>query len=259
MNRSLNCRLLIVALTALFCLSLTGCGPNFGEKIVVEGTEIYYKDGIKKEEAEGLAEMLKGDGFIDGKKKSVQLLRRGDVVEFRMAVAKDSQKDKKIQESVKRLLLQISAEFNGDQVEIHLCTPKLESVSVVKGLSGKKYTYENTNVYYRDISLEQAKAVVAILFASSFTSEPGVDLHLSQPQTTVKIKMATAAPTDSKQLKIFATSVVQAASKKVFDGNVVEFEFCDPFFSPKSIVSSKQFTAGGASPLGTIAPVSGGK
>lgn len=251
MNRSHFSRLLMVATAALLCFGFTGCGPNFGEKVVVDGTEIYYKDGAKKEDVDKLAEMLKNEGFVDGKKKSVQLLKRGNVWEFRMAVGKNSQKDKEVQESVKRLLLQISAALDGAEVEIHLCTPKLESVSVVKGLSGKKYTFDNTNVYYRDISLEQSKAIVAILFASSFASEPGIDFHFSQPASTVKIKMATTATINSQQMKMFATSVVQAASKKVFDGNVVEFEVCDPFFSTQSIISSKQFNVGGAGPIDT--------
>lgn len=240
MNRSTSSTWLIVFTIVLTCIGLTGCGPNFGEKIVIEGTEIYFKDGAEKSDADKLAKTLKTNGFVDGKKKSVQLLKRGSVWEFRMAVASASQKDKKVQESVKPLLLEISSVLDGGKVEVHLCNSKLESISVVKGLRGKRYTFDQTDIFYSDVSLDQTKSVAAILFASGFPSEPGVDLHISQPETTVEIRMATnSTSTDTEQFNVFTTSVVQAASKKVFNGSTVEFAICDPFFNPTSTTSSK--------------------
>ena len=239
MNRRKITCLLTTFFVSVLLFGVTGCGPNFGEKLDVNGTEIYYKNGVKKEDAERLAKKLEAEGFVDGKKKSVQLLKRGDVWEFRMAVGNKAQKDEKVKNSVRRLCLELSSAFGGDKVEIHLANSALDSISVVKGLRGKKYTFDKTNFFYREVSLEQVKQVSAILFASGFASEPGVDFHISQPETTIKIQMATGAQNiKTKQLQVFAASVAKAASSKVFDGKTVEFVFCDNMFEPVSMVST---------------------
>jgi len=76
---------LYFALT-LICVSSIGCGPNFGEKLELEKTEIYYKDGATQADAQRLGDKLTEMKFVDGNPKSVQLLKRDDVWEFRMAV-----------------------------------------------------------------------------------------------------------------------------------------------------------------------------
>ena len=138
---------------AMIVVASTGCRPNFGEKLEINATEIYYKDGATQADAQRLADLLEKKQFIDGKRKSVQLTKNGNVWQFRLAIARGG-----ITEAVKREMkvygLELSAGFDGDPFETHLCNLKLESQAVVTGLRGKRYQLSNTIYYYNDLELE---------------------------------------------------------------------------------------------------------
>ena len=70
----------------LALIVIAGCG-NFGKKVSKDYLEIYYKDGITKEQAEKALEYFypkwqdKGE---ETKRKSIQLAKNGDTINFRM-------------------------------------------------------------------------------------------------------------------------------------------------------------------------------
>ena len=225
---------------ALICVTSVGCGPDFGEKLVINKTDIYYKDGATKADAERLGKHLEEIKFIDGKAKSVQLVKRGSVWEFRMATT-NSKQDEASKDPLKLYCLELSSAFDGAEFEVHLCNQKLESKSVVKGLRGKRYRLGNNSYYYRDVELDQVKKFAAIAFATQLDTNNGFNYHLSQPESTVVIRMAhSKAAKGDKRLAMAATSTAVAVSKKLFDGKPVDVLICDPFFNTQNSYSSKQ-------------------
>ena len=71
----------------LSCVVLASC-TNYGKKVSKDNLEVFYKDGISKDEAQKLFDFLyplwnKGD------KKSVQLVKIKDTITFRMVTNKE--------------------------------------------------------------------------------------------------------------------------------------------------------------------------
>ena len=236
---------LLYLILALLCVSSIGCGPNFGEKLVIRKTEIYYKDGATKADAQRLGELLEKLTFIDGNRKSLQLVKRDDVWEFRMAVGKGGNSEE-TRQHMKLYCLELSAGcFDGDAVEVHICNPKLESKSVVKGLRGKRHQLESGKsvFYYKDVSLEQVINFAAIAFATQLDRGPDMSYHLSQSGDVIEIRVKHPA-VENMQLARRANDAAVATSNRVFSGKQVDVLICDQLFNEKSRYSSvKKATA----------------
>lgn len=247
MKRATLSNPLLYLILALLCVSSIGCGPNFGEKLVVRKTEIYYKDGATEADAQRLGEVLEKLMFIDGKRKSVQLLKRDDVWEFRIAVGKVADSEV-IKQKMKLYCLELSGGcFDGETVEVHICNRKLESKSVVKGLRGKRHQLEKSVYYYEDVTLEQVLDFSAIPYATQL--DPGVEMsyHLSQSGDVIEIR-AVHPNADDKLVAGPANDTAVATSNKVFSGKQVDVLICDPFFTEKSVYSSVKKAAATPAP-----------
>lgn len=223
---------------AIVCVSSIGCGHNFGEKLVINKTEIYYKDGATQADAQRLGDKLKELKFIDDNPKSVQLLKRDDLWEFRMAVGKggDTEAAKK---QMKFYSLELSSAFDGDAVEVHICDPKLESKSVIKGLRGKRYKLNNAVYYYEGLDEAKVKEFAAIAVATQLDIGPGANFHLSKSGDAVEIRMAHPTGTkENKQVAAAASDTAGAVSNKLFGGKRVDVLICDPYFESPEVFSS---------------------
>ena len=243
MKPSTSVKTFLYLLLALICTTSVGCGPNFGEKLDVNNTEIYYKDGATLADAERLGKQLEKMKFIDGNNKSVQLVKRGDVWEFRMATVK-WEDDEASKGPLKLYALQISSGFDGDEVEVHVCNNKLETKAVVKGLHGKLYQLNRNDYYYTDVDLKQVKNFASIAYGTELDSGTGFNFHLSKPEAAVEIRMA--YPTlvkGNKRLASAAAATAVAASNKLFDGNEVKVLIGDTYFTTQETFSSTQKAA----------------
>ena len=227
---------------ALICISSIGCGPNFGEKLEIEGTEIYYKDGATQADAQKLGDKLKELQFVDGNRKSVQLLKPDDVWEFRMAVGKSGNSEA-IRNQMKRYCLELSSAFDGAPVEVHICNSGLESKSVVKGLSGKRYqyTYKNSSTvcFYQDIDIAKVKRFVAIAKGSELDRGDDSTFHISKSADAIEIRMAHSVEAQkNKAVMVAATNAAVSASNTLFGGKRVDVLICDPYFDSPKVFSS---------------------
>ena len=118
----------IKTVLVLFAITLFLSCTGYGEKLVFNGTEVYYLDGIEKGEAENLGNFLVRSEFADGRTKSVQLTKNGNYV-FRMVTNKDAQEKKQYEILFKVLASQISdSVFSGKPVDFDICTNTFESV-----------------------------------------------------------------------------------------------------------------------------------
>ena len=223
---------------ALICVSSIGCGPNFGEKLVLDKTEIYYKDGATQADAQRLGDKLTEMKFVDDTAKSVQLLKRDDVWEFRMAVGKSSIGSEQVKNQMKIYCIELSSAFDGDPVEVHICNNALESKSIVKGMSGKRHRIADTVYYYKDIDLAMVENFAAIPVATKL-DPGGSTFHLSKSADALEIRMSHVNEAkENKQVMNAATATAVATSNKLFGGKQVDVLICDPYFDSPKVFSS---------------------
>ena len=224
---------------ALICVSCIGCGPDFGEKLEIDGAEIYYKGGVTQADAQRLGDKLKAMKFIDGNAKSVQLLKRDDVWEFRMAVGKGGNSED-LKNQMKTYCVELSSAFDGDPVEVHICSPKLESKSVVKGLSGKRYQFQKSVYFYDGVDLATVKSFAAISIGTNL-NPGGSTFHLSKSGDALEVRMShVPAAKENKRVAATAKNTAMAVSNQLFDGRQVDVLICDPFFDSPKVFSSAQ-------------------
>ena len=108
---------LLVLVFALFLLSCS----NYGDKVVYDGTEIYYKDNVLQEKADQVGAYLEEIEFTDGTPKSVQITK-DSVYNFRMVIQKGLENDESMEMSFKALGFLLSKEvFDGAPLNYQLC------------------------------------------------------------------------------------------------------------------------------------------
>ncbi len=164
MKSNLSLPLLLLVIASLFSCT------NYGDKLSKDNVEVYYKDGIKKEEAQKTLDLLYPSWNESGNQKSVQLARKTDTVFFRMVI--DEEKAKAIGDEIYlQLANEISeAAFKGVPVNVDLTNNTFESIRI---LSFKKMDVENYGTKIKkgnievyslgDISKEEAALLAAFL------------------------------------------------------------------------------------------------
>lgn len=122
-------------LLVLFAAFLVSCSPNYGEKIDVQGADLYYKDSITLAQAEKIKNYLIeqqffGDQADSGVGKSIQLAISDSTFAFRFPVKKGIDQDEQYIAQLKLIAGQLT-ELMGQQVDIHLCDENLETIRTV--------------------------------------------------------------------------------------------------------------------------------
>lgn len=121
------------ALILVSIVLLASCS-GYGDKEVFNGTEVFYKGEITKDEVNKLGNYLISSEFADGRGKSVQLVKNeenGNYV-FRMVTNEKAQKEKIYEYSFKALAMQISdSVFSGEPVDFDICNNTFESVKYI--------------------------------------------------------------------------------------------------------------------------------
>ena len=144
---------------------MAGCS-NFGKKVSQDYLEVYYKDGITKEQAEKALEYFypkwrdKGE---ETNRKSIQLTKNGDTINFLM-VSNMEVMDKMDDAVFYSTGTELSSElFNDAPVNVILTNNRFKSIRtyVFKKMTlpdyGEKVLVGNIEVYYKnDITPEVA-------------------------------------------------------------------------------------------------------
>jgi pectate lyase len=116
-----------------------GC-KSYGDKIKInDQSEVYYKDGATKEEAQKLGDFLLKNNYFDTKtEKSVQLTKDADTFDVRFVVDKARAQEslKETQETFSALGMLLSMEvFGGKYVSVMLADPYMKTFSEIKAVN----------------------------------------------------------------------------------------------------------------------------
>lgn len=110
-----------LVLMLLTTLGLFIACSGYGEKVVFDGTEVYYKAPVTQEMANRVGEFLVNSEFTDGTTKSIQLTKE-DTYNFRMVTQEQYFEDTSMDISFKALSFLLSKEvFDGAPVTFQVC------------------------------------------------------------------------------------------------------------------------------------------
>lgn len=133
-NKTSSKSILLVIVTILLSLSISGCGADYGEVMYYVGeNELYYTSNVTKAEAEELGDYLEENGFFsDGDRISIQLDKEGTSYLFRIVIKKGLENDEETIEIMKLISAELSQNvFNNESVDIHLCDEYFETLRTV--------------------------------------------------------------------------------------------------------------------------------
>lgn len=220
---------------------VAGCG-NFGKKVSKEYLEIYYKDGITKEQAEKTLEYFypkwrdKGD---ETGRKSIQLTKKGDTINFRM-VSNMEVMDKMDDAVFYTTGVELSSDlFNGAPVNVILTNNKFKPIRtyVFKKMAlpdyGEKVLVGNIEVYYKDdITAEDADRM-ATYINGSMSPENFISFQAGRDEGGFLLVRMVSNREKADQIndeKFYA--LAKTISEKVFAGDPVVFQLTDKMFKP---------------------------
>lgn len=225
---------------------LSSC-ENYGNKVSKDFVEVYYKDGIKKEDAQQTLDLLYPSWNDSGNIKSVQLAKTGDTIYFRMVI--DEQKAKGIQdEAYISLANEISSSvFDGMAVNVDLTNDAFKTIRTlhftkVKPVDyGTKYNAGNIEVYSREgIIPEEAKALAVYLDALDGDAQSVKSFQLGKDNDIYTVFMV-SDPEQSAALpeKTFYDLAAEI-SDNVFAGLPLTLELTDNRFKSYKTFRHKQ-------------------
>lgn len=143
---------------ALACTLLTAC-ENYGEKLEVSSSEVYFKDGASEPEAKKLGEFLKKQGYFDSSKKAtVQLVKDKDDYVVKMVVdEKEINKDKAFYQRYFWFVQDLISKevFNGKKTKIVMADKGLKEIESVGAIAKANINPKNS-VYYNPENITAA-------------------------------------------------------------------------------------------------------
>lgn len=104
---------------------------SYGERLEFLAGELYYTDGVTKQEAVALGEYLVKAEFYDDTPKTVQLKKRDSVVEFRFVIRDDLDPNDLPLETLRAFASELSERvFESAPVEVQAADASLETLKI---------------------------------------------------------------------------------------------------------------------------------
>lgn len=225
----------------LLLLPFIAACSNYGPKVSSSNIEVYYKDGISKEQAEKTAglfdRLLKDSNPGDNGKKSFQLGKRGDTILLKMVA--DATKLKDVGDDAFYAITTVVSDsvFAGAVVNLTLTD------NTFKGFKdyafrknavsswGEKYEAGMVEVYDDGVGLSATKAL-ADFMTGYFNPQTTFSFQLTKNEVNEVVAKMVVNP---EKLSLFSNEVMLEISKgiseKVLDGAPVHFELTDNQFT----------------------------
>jgi hypothetical protein len=228
-------------------LSLTAC-TNYGKKVKDGHVEVYYKEGITKEEAEKTARLLvdadKAANNNTTEKKSLQLTKSNDTVNFRMVIIEEKLKGITDETFLAMGNVLSDSIFNGRPVNVDLTDNKFATLRTVHY---KKYDYagdgeDEYGTKYSSGNIEVfAKEGIGAMLANDLAGFLDKEVH---PANTISfqvnknenndfvVKMVSASDKADILTNDNLAEICTKLSNEVFSGGPLVFQVTDGKFHP---------------------------
>ncbi len=223
----------------LLFFMLSACN-NLGDEKTYNGVELYHTKSVTDAEAGKLGDYLVSSQFADGKTKTVQLTKSGNIYQFNFVVKDGADKDTSIAKSTKLFASMLSAQvFNGAKVEIHMCDEYMKSLKVFASDDlGKEKDFNGVQLFYtKDITVAQVDSLGNYLVSAKFANGKGKTVQITKKENTYQFRFVVKQGIDKdpdylKNAKIFASDL----SAHVFGNSPVEVDLCDAYLTTLAVV-----------------------
>lgn len=216
---------------------------DLSQKIVIEGTEIYF-DGkvVTLEDAETLGAYLQEVDFIDGSPKSIQLVKEGDLWQFKMVTQDAYIDNQEYIDLVSIFAAQLSQDLlQGQAVEFHFCDQWMNTIRVIEmaGSYIEKIVIEGTEIYYDGelVTLEDAESLGAYLQEAGFSDGSPKSVQLARDGDVWIFRMVVQDEfIDNEEYTLIFADFAQQLSTDLFSGLPVEINLCNDLFETMQVV-----------------------
>lgn len=223
----------------LLVTTLVSSCTNFGEKKIFDGTEIYYKDGVTEEQADKLGKTLVASDFTDGKTKSVQFVKDGDIYVFKMVVKNQFLEDKSL-ENIFNIFPKELSGYMDLPIDLHLCDEQFNTKRIYKLKDAfKTIMAKATEIRYSNkVMMSDVEKLKGFLIDYKFAGdkvEKTVEIDRENMTYIFKLVIPKNRLEDSVTLS-YLTLLKGELSKKVFSRLPVKIHMCDELMNTLKVI-----------------------
>lgn len=226
----------------LLLIATTVSCQNYGKKIVFNGTEVYYKDGVTKEQATQLGEYLINNEFATGNRKSVQFLIN-DITKnltFRMVVDQKTADKATVNNYIfTTFSRELSTEFK-KPVDFVLCNNKFETLKTYLNKDVPKIINAlKTQIHYtKNVSINATQLLANYLINSEFADDKvNKTIEFDKRDDTYLFRVVVYEGAEKSQANVtLLASFAKELSKDVFNNQPVELHMCDNLLKTLKVV-----------------------
>lgn len=215
----------------LALILLVSC-DNYGEKLTFNGTDVFYKGGVTKEQATQLGNYLITNKFTNGNEKSVQFVKetKTNHLTFRMVVDESVLNDPSYDYVFESFSRNLSKEFNRP-VDFNICDNTFNTLKVYlfKDLPKLVNAKATQILYTNSVTEQEAIALKNYLIESEFANDENPKtIELDKENETYIFRMVIKEGLENDEnnlslLKLFGESI----SKEAFNGKPLKVHLCN--------------------------------
>jgi len=230
-------KLLLVSILFL----ITSCTNDYGEKLLFNGTEVYYKNGVTKEQATQLGEYLVKEEFATGGSKSVQLVINDETknLTFRMVVDEQTANSDSNDYIFNSFSRELTKEFS-QPVDFELCDNTFTTLKIYfnKDVSKLINAKKTQLLYTKNITESEAQKLADYLIESEFADDENEKtIELDKENDNYIFKMAVYKGAENNEANITLLGMfAKELSENVFDNTPVKLHMCDDTMSTIKII-----------------------
>lgn len=232
-----------IIFSLIAALLLTGCS-NYGKKVSKDYVEVYYKDGITKDEAQQTANLLfeldKTNNSRDT--KSFQLSGKGDTVLCKMVINKANLSNMPPDESFNMIGNMLAdSVFKGKPVNLDLTDNKFVSIRTVhykkldygetENTYGEKVTSGNVEVYVTGGATMEDGEALAKLLEREMAPANTISFQITKLDGLNAVRMVYNKEKLADLSDEEITNMAAKISDGVFNSSPLVFEFTDTGFN----------------------------
>lgn len=172
---------------------------HFGKELKYNNLQVFYKDGVSRDEASRLGDYLVKSGFNEDHTHvlTVQVVKKGDIYQFRMVAKKGVVDDPSYTKLFHQFASELSRDvFNNATVELHLCDDLLRTQRVFQMETiddWEKHSGSNYEIRYpASWTLKEDASSASVFTITSPTTQSGkkaaVGLTIEERSQTVSIE-----------------------------------------------------------------------
>ncbi|HFS66612.1 MAG TPA: hypothetical protein ENK67_00145 [Flavobacteriia bacterium] len=220
-----------IKILVLVLITFISC-KDYGNKLTFNGTEVYYKDGITKEQANQLGNFLIKEGFATGDTKSVQFVidDKTKNLTFRMVVNEDVASNSENDYVFTSFSRQLSKEF-GKSIDFQLTDNTFKTLKTFLNkdipnlIEAKK-----TQIFYTNkVNKEETQKLADYLIKSKFADDKNIKtIEFDKENNNYLFRMVVYKGAEKNEANItLLGQFAKELSKNVFENKPVILHMCD--------------------------------